>query len=134
MDQGSLAVAVVQRQIMLVQGKFPCAASSNDSPQRSFVNIVPLPPYLSPITAARTHEYHDRSLDVYIYHPFGDSEGLFITPQTSIACIASKDLITIFPRTDIIAAPKHSMVKQLPKALSERLEMSSRHQNRLEKL
>jgi len=100
MDKDTLAVAVVHRQVMIVQ-------------------------------ATRTHAIRDQWLDVHTYAPFGDR--LFLASNVPQARISSRDILTIFPSTDVFRVPVNGMLELPPKAFSEYLELSAccftRHEN-----
>ncbi|TFK51732.1 hypothetical protein OE88DRAFT_1609316, partial [Heliocybe sulcata] len=101
MDKGTLAVAVVQRQVMIVE-------------------------------ATRTHAIRDQWLDVHTYAPFGDR--LFLASSVPQARISSRDVLTIFPSTDIFRIPVNGMLELPPQAFSEYLELSARCFTRYENL
>ncbi|KAI0044767.1 hypothetical protein FA95DRAFT_1522488 [Auriscalpium vulgare] len=101
LSYGSVAVALVQRQVMVVQ-------------------------------ASRPHDSRDRYLDVYTYSPFGDS--VFLAADAPCARIASHDLLTIFPDTDVFEMPARDTLELPPKALAEFRELAARNQKRYETL
>ncbi|KAH7882829.1 hypothetical protein F5I97DRAFT_1814918 [Phlebopus sp. FC_14] len=69
MNHGTIAIALVQRQVTIIQGKSSISA--------------------------RSHNRRDRWVDVYTYVPFGDR--LFLASPVPKARIALSDLLTIFP-------------------------------------
>ncbi|KAG2352030.1 hypothetical protein BDR07DRAFT_1327406 [Suillus spraguei] len=79
MNRGTVAIAVVQHQVMIIQ-------------------IV---------QGTYSHHRRDQWLDVYTYTPFGDH--LFLASSVPQARIASSDLLTVFPfrttTTDMIELP-----------------------------
>ncbi|KAI0060990.1 hypothetical protein BV25DRAFT_821065 [Artomyces pyxidatus] len=97
LSYGSVAVALVQRQVMVVQ-------------------------------ATRPHDHRDRYLDVYTFTPFGDRT--FLASSAPCARIASNDLLTIFPDTDIFTMPARDVLELPPKAFGEFSELSQRNSKR----
>lgn len=82
MNRGTVAIAVVQHQVMIIQ--------------------------ITQSTASgQPHHRRDRWLDVYTYTPFGDH--LFLASSVPQARIAASDLLTVFPfrttTTDMIELP-----------------------------
>ncbi|OAX38972.1 hypothetical protein K503DRAFT_740322 [Rhizopogon vinicolor AM-OR11-026] len=82
MNHGTVAIAVVQHQVMIIQ-------------------------------AVRSHDRHDRWLDVYTYAPFGNH--MFLESSVPRARIASSDVLIVFPfRTataDMIELPTEAYQK-----------------------
>ncbi|KAA1468800.1 hypothetical protein DENSPDRAFT_834236 [Dentipellis sp. KUC8613] len=101
LSYGSVAVALVHRQVMVVQ-------------------------------AARPHDHRDRFLDVYTFAPFG--ERVFLASDAPCARIAARDVLTIFPDTDIFSMPAHDVLELPPKAFGEFSELTARNQRRYESL
>lgn len=83
MKNGSLAVAIVHKQVVVVKGEARpiCSCSSETDPL-----------YLP---AVRSHTKRDRLLDVCTFTPIGDR--LFIASDFPNARIPSSDILTIFP-------------------------------------
>ena len=85
MKNGSLAVAIVHRQVVVVKG--PCSQLQILLP---FSRLTP-----SCLTAVRSHTKRDRLLDVCTFTPIGDR--LFIASDFPNARIPTSDILTIFP-------------------------------------
>ncbi|KAG0709200.1 hypothetical protein DFH29DRAFT_886987 [Suillus ampliporus] len=81
MNRGTVAIAVVQHQVMIIQ--------------------------LVQAASGCSHDRRDQWLDVYTYTPFGDH--LFLASSVPQARIAPSDLLTVFPfrtaTTDMIELP-----------------------------
>ncbi|EPQ56455.1 hypothetical protein GLOTRDRAFT_40340 [Gloeophyllum trabeum ATCC 11539] len=92
MDKSTLAIAVVQRQVMIVQ-------------------------------ASRTHGPREQWLDVQTYASFGDR--LFLASTVPHARISSRDVLAIFPATDVFRVPVNGMLELPPQAFAEYLELST---------
>ncbi|KAF4610991.1 hypothetical protein D9613_006713 [Agrocybe pediades] len=103
-SDGSIAVALVKNQVMLVQ-------------------------------ASRTHAKREKFLDVRTYAPFG--EGVFLATSVPAARIASSDLLTVLPPSEISSLMGEQGMLELPKnskAFSQYMQLSSRHQKKYESL
>ena len=116
MYNGTLAVAVVQHHIMVVQG------------EHSHPLDVLLTQCCSP--AARSHSRCERWFDVHTFTPFG--ERVFFVSDVPHARIPSADILAIFPyhtpttSTDMIELPGQ--------AWNEFLELSAKNQNKCESM
>ena len=82
MKNGSLAVAIVHRKVIVVKGEGLQPATS----------IRPTDPF---VTAVRSHTKRDRLLDVSTFAPLGDR--LFIASDFPNARIPASDILTVFP-------------------------------------
>ena len=121
LTQGDIAVAVVQRQVMVVQGRSPRCGLVLLSTKSRITRA-----------GARTHTLRDRWLDVHIFSPFGDR--LFLASAVTSARILSTDILTIFPPNDAIHLPSEGTLELHPKAFSEFLELRARMQKKYEQL
>ncbi|THH15618.1 hypothetical protein EW146_g4886 [Bondarzewia mesenterica] len=101
LSYGSVAVALVQRQVMVVQAIHP-------------------------------HDHRDRFLDVYCFTPF--NERVFTTSAVPCARIASADLLTIFPSTDVFNMPAQDILELPPQAYGEFNELCARNAKKCESL
>lgn len=120
MNNGTLAVAVVQSKVMVVQGMH-------------YINSQTRPHVLTIlITAARSHSRRDRFLEVYTYTPFGDR--VFLATNVPSARIMLSDILAIFPASDKCRSTTPGMLELPQKAFSEFLDLSSRNQKRHESL
>ncbi|KAH9034669.1 hypothetical protein EDB84DRAFT_1486519 [Lactarius hengduanensis] len=120
LSYGSVAVALVQRRVMVVQGKEP-AGRLPSSP-----SILIFPPRLS---ASRPHDESERYLDVYTFTP--SSERMFLVSDAPCARIDSNDLLTVFDDDDALAIP-HDVLELPQKAYDEFSELSSRKNRRFD--
>ncbi|KAI0343080.1 hypothetical protein BDW22DRAFT_1356645 [Trametopsis cervina] len=101
MEHGSLAVAMVQRQVTLVQ-------------------------------ASRSHSSREGWLDVHTFMPFGSN--VFLQSPVPQARIPSNDILTIFPATDKVSFETGGTLELSPQACEEFMELSSRMQQKYEKM
>ncbi|KAJ7493440.1 hypothetical protein B0H11DRAFT_1718182 [Mycena galericulata] len=104
MRDGSLGVAIVSRQVMVFQ-------------------------------AARSHTRRERFLEVYTFIPFG-VDGVFLATHIPKARITTSDILTIFPPDEILRtrSPSPGMLELPEEAFTEFSQLSSRNQERYEKL
>ncbi len=124
LSYGSIAVARVQRRVMVVQGthahKLFCSCRSRELIHR-----------LSSLTASRPHDMSDRFLDVYTFMPSSHSGRTFAVSDVPCARINSGDLLTIFDDDDVLTIPRDTL--ELPqKAYDEFSELSSRKGKRFD--
>ncbi len=122
MKSGSLAVAMVQRRVMVVQGTrsyMPLLLPSTHVPL-SFLKSVSHP-----------HKQGELWVDVDTFTPFGDR--VFLPSACPQARILSSDILAVFPSSDK-ANTSSDMLELQPKAFSEFLELSSRMQKKYEKM
>ena len=122
LNYGSVAVAMVHSQVMVVQGILSTSACCLT---RFADQSIDRP-------AARPHDLRDRYLDVYTFAPFNDR--VFLASSAPCARIASHDLLTIFPVSDVFRMPAQDILELPEKAFVEFTELSSRNQKRYESL
>lgn len=116
---GSIAVALVKNQVMIVQG---------DS---RLLMVYPLSTTDLDGIAARTHTKREKYLDVHTYTPFG--ERVFLASDIPSARISSSDLLKVLPLEDNRLVTQ-GMLELPKKAYSQYMELNSRHQKRYESL
>jgi hypothetical protein len=118
LNNGSFAVALVRRQVMIVQG----SSSPFSIPTPQLMMISPI--------AARTHLKGDKYLDVQTYSSFG--ERVFLASEIASARIAVADILSILntPTSDMECS--HGIIELPQRAFSEYLVHSERQQKRLE--
>ena len=122
LSYGSVAVALVQRRVMVVQGKSAVF----------FLSVVFQVTHLFFVfffPASRPHDKCERYLDVYTFTP--SSERMFLVSDAPCARIDSNDLLTVFDDDDALAIP-HDVLELPQKAFDEFSELSSRKNRRLD--
>jgi hypothetical protein len=120
LSYGSVAVALVQRRVMVVQGKTwrrPVIC-------RHLSVLIEFPP-----SASRPHDKCERYLDVYTFTP--SSERMFLVSDAPCARIDSNDLLAVFDDDDALAIP-HDVLELPQKAYDEFSELSSRKNRRID--
>jgi hypothetical protein len=114
MNHGTIAIAVVQHQVMIIQGTCSSKVTNTEVSYK--------------LPAARSHDSGDRWLDVCTYTPFGDH--LFLASSVPHARIASSDVLIVFPfhtaTTDMIDLPAQAYQKFL--------QLNAKHQKKQENL
>ena len=119
MEQGCVAVAMVQRQVMVVR-----SAHSLDRAIAPAANGFVLP-------ASRSQKQREHWLDVHTFTPLGNR--VFLPSPVPQARISSSDILSIFPTSDKISFAS-GMLELPPQAYSEYIELSSRMQEKYERL
>jgi hypothetical protein len=122
MNCGTVAIAVMQHQVMIIQ-----IIQGTSLPNRSFSGTkFSQIHYIA--ASGHSHRRRDRWLDVHTYTPFGDH--LFLASSVPQARIAASDLLAVFPfrttTTDMIELPAQ--------AYQEFLQLKAKHQKKQENL
>lgn len=95
-------------------------------------SVTPYSPLLTPcLSASRSHSRRDTWLEVHTFTPLGNR--IFLPSDVPQARIARGDILSIFPSGDRVSFAG-GMLELPQKAYSEYIELSSRMQEKYEKL
>ena len=123
MPTGTVAVAMVKRQVMIVQGS-----------RHSLTHIYPQS-YIASIAAVRHHTKHDKYIDVHAYAPFG--ERIFIASNVPDARIPASDVLAVIAspgQAEAVHPVAQGMLELSYRAFSDYMKLSISHQKKYERM
>lgn len=120
---GTVAVAMVKRQVVIVQGS------------HYFLSTLIYVPLILPITAVRHHTKHDKYVDVHTYAPFG--ERVFIASNVPDARIPASDVLAVLAspgQAEAVHPVAQGMLELSYRAFSDYMKLSMSRQKKHERM